>query len=146
MGFAILVRLHLYIESGPWSQKSSAIKFNYQSACRCPYSYFLKVLYHQKTQCCLYKATVLSLSEAPGIKTLKGVLVLWFCLVDNWICCNPLAPGRCENNFKSKIFKLYHVYIKNSSLGTHCEIALRWMPQNLINEKSTLVQVMACCR
>ena len=28
--------------------------------------------------------------------------------------------------------------MQNSSLGTCCEIALRWMPQYLINEKSIL--------
>ena len=35
--------------------------------------------------------------------------------------------------------------IYNSILGTHCEIALRWMPKHLSNERSTLVQVMAWC-
>ena len=34
--------------------------------------------------------------------------------------------------------------IQSSSLGT--DIALKWMPQNLTNEKSTMVQVMAWCR
>ena len=29
--------------------------------------------------------------------------------------------------------------------GISCEIALRWMPLHLNDEKSTLVQVMACC-
>ena len=33
-----------------------------------------------------------------------------------------------------------------SSLGTHFEIPLKWMPQKLTNEKSTLVQVMAWYR
>ena len=32
----------------------------------------------------------------------------------------------------------------NSSLGTHCEIAFSWMPQDF-TDKSTLVQVMAWC-
>ena len=32
-----------------------------------------------------------------------------------------------------------------SCWGTRCEIALCWMPQNFINGKSTLVQVMAWC-
>ena len=31
------------------------------------------------------------------------------------------------------------------SLGTHCEIALMWMPHNLADEKSLTVQVMAWC-
>ena len=34
--------------------------------------------------------------------------------------------------------------IQNITLGTRCEIALRWMSQNCINEKSTLFQVMTC--
>ena len=38
------------------------------------------------------------------------------------------------------IFKLI---VLNISLGIHCEFAPRLMPQNLNNEKSTLVQVMA---
>ena len=56
---------------------------------------------------------------------------------------NSLAPGWCGNNFESKIVKLI---TENSSLGIHCEIASREIPQNSTNEKSTLVQVMACCR
>ena len=55
---------------------------------------------------------------------------------------NLLALRKCSSNLKSRIFKLI---IQNSSLGSHCEIALRWMPQNLPNEKSALVQVMAWC-
>ena len=56
--------------------------------------------------------------------------------------CNYLDPGRCGNNFNSMMVKLI---IPDSSLGTRCETPLRWMPQNLSNEKSTLVQVMAWC-
>ena len=32
---------------------------------------------------------------------------------------------------------------QNSSLGTHCEIALRWTPQNLTNSNSIVVKLMA---
>ena len=53
---------------------------------------------------------------------------------------NSLAPGWSGCNFQ--IFKLV---IENSRLGTGCEIALRWMPQNPINGKSTLFQLMAWC-
>ena len=49
---------------------------------------------------------------------------------------------RCGNNFKSMIFK---PIIQINILGSHCEIALRWMRQDLTNDKSTLVQVMAWC-
>ena len=48
-------------------------------------------------------------------------------------------PGRCGINFKSIIFKLN---IQNRSCDTHWEITPVWMPQNLTNERSMLVQVM----
>ena len=35
--------------------------------------------------------------------------------------------------------------IQNSSWGAGCEIALEWMPQNLTNKKSAVVQVMCWC-
>ena len=55
-----------------------------------------------------------------------------------------LTPRKCGSNFKSILFKLI---IQNtcSSLSTHFEIVLRWMPQNFINEKAILGQVMAWC-
>ena len=53
---------------------------------------------------------------------------------------NSLALARCDSTFKSIIFMLI---IQNSRSGTGCEIALRCMSQNLTNEKSTFVQVMA---
>ena len=62
----------------------------------------------------------------------------------SWVV--KLLGGAVICNFKS-LFLLLNV--SNSSLGTHYEIAaLRWIwkPQNLINGKSTLVQVMAWCR
>ena len=49
---------------------------------------------------------------------------------------------RCGRNLKSKIFK--HVTQK-SYLGTHSVVALRWMPRNFTNGKSTLVVIMAWC-
>ena len=52
---------------------------------------------------------------------------------------NALARG---SSFKNAIFKLIN---QNSSWGTQCKIALRWIPQNLINDESTLVQMMAWC-
>ena len=56
---------------------------------------------------------------------------------------NSLAPRSYDSDFKSEIFKLI---IQNNSLGTHCEFALRWMPHNLPNQSSTLIQVMAWCQ
>ena len=57
-----------------------------------------------------------------------------------WV--NSLALEKCDNNMKSIIFKLI---TQNDSLGTSWEIELSWVPQNLINEKSALVQVLAWC-
>ena len=54
---------------------------------------------------------------------------------------NSMAPGSCGSNVVSIIFKLF---IRNSILGTRCDIALQWMPQNLTN-KSTFVQIKAWC-
>ena len=53
-----------------------------------------------------------------------------------------LDLGRCSNNSKRIISKLI---ILNRHLGTLCKIALRYMSQNLTNEKLMLVQVMAWC-
>ena len=56
---------------------------------------------------------------------------------------NSLAPGRCGSNLKTVTFKFIS---RIDILIISCEIALRWMPQDLIDEKSKLVQVMAWCR
>ena len=55
---------------------------------------------------------------------------------------NSLSPGRFQFNFSKVIFKLTLV---NGGWGISYEIALRWMPQDLTDDKSTLVQVMAWC-
>ena len=58
-----------------------------------------------------------------------------------WI--NSLAPGKFELNFRHAIFKRILVI---DDWGISCEIALTWKPQDLTDDKSTLVQVMAWCR
>ena len=50
---------------------------------------------------------------------------------------------RFEQNFRLVIFKLISVI---GGWGNSCEIALRWMPLDLTDDKSILVQVMAWCR
>ena len=55
---------------------------------------------------------------------------------------NSLVPGRFQFNFREVIFKLNLV---NGGWGISYEIALRWMPLDLTDDKSTLVQVMAWC-
>ena len=47
------------------------------------------------------------------------------------------------NNFKSVIFE--HL-LRIDLMNTSCEIALEWMPGNMFDDKSTLVEVMAWCR
>ena len=54
-----------------------------------------------------------------------------------------MAPGRFQFNSREVIFKLTVV---NGGWGISYEIALRWMPLDLTDDESTLVQVMAWCR
>ena len=56
---------------------------------------------------------------------------------------NSLAPGRFEQHFRKVIFMLISV---TDGWGISCKIAFRWMPVDLTDDKSTLVQVMAWCR
>ena len=56
---------------------------------------------------------------------------------------NLWAPGRFEFKFSLVIFKPILV---NGGWGISYWIALRWMPQDLTDDKSTLVQVIAWCR
>ena len=56
---------------------------------------------------------------------------------------NSLAPGRFQFNFRQVIFKPTLV---NGGWEFSYEIALRWMPLDLTDDTSTLVQVMAWCR
>ena len=58
-------------------------------------------------------------------------------------CVNSLAPGRCGCYLKLVVFKLVS---RINILSISCEIVLRWTPQDLTDDKSTLVQVMAWCR
>ena len=56
---------------------------------------------------------------------------------------NSLAPGKFEWNFKHVMFKQI---LMIDDWGISCEIALTWKPQDLAEDKLTLVQVMAWCR
>ena len=66
------------------------------------------------------------------------------CVID-WLThsVNSLAPGGFENIFQNVFFKLISWI---DTLSNSCETALRSMPQNPSDDKSTLVQVMAWCR
>ena len=56
---------------------------------------------------------------------------------------NSLAPERLQRNIRKVIFQLILV-IRGWSIS--CKIVLKWMPMDLNDGKSTLVQVMAWCR
>ena len=55
---------------------------------------------------------------------------------------NSLTPGRNEWNFRWVIFKLIFLVIDGWASR---EITLRWMPLDLTDHKSTLLQVLAWC-
>ena len=59
------------------------------------------------------------------------------------ISINSLAPGRPGCHFKTAIFNLVLVIGIFTSSNDN---ALRWMPWDLTDDKSTLVQVMTWCR
>ena len=82
----------------------------------------------------------------PGDKPLSGPMMVrlptHICVTrPQWV--NSFTPGKCGFHLKLAIFKLIS---RRDIFGISCEIVLRQMPQNLTNEKSTLVQVMAWCR
>ena len=56
---------------------------------------------------------------------------------------NSLAPGGFDYSLKLANFKLISMI---NILSIFCEIAISWMPQDLTDYLSTLVQVMAWCR
>ena len=56
---------------------------------------------------------------------------------------NSLTPGRSECDSKNAIFNLV---LLTGIFRSSYDNALRWMPQDLTDDKSTLVQVMAWCR
>ena len=56
---------------------------------------------------------------------------------------NSLAPGRSWCNIRNVIFNLALLI---GVFKSSCENVLRWMPQDLTDDESTLVQVIAWCR
>ena len=74
-------------------------------------------------------------SFVNNCEKIERVITALHCII------NSLAPGRCDCNLKSVISE-HMLQIKFMS-STSVEIALRWMPQNTFDDKSTLVQVIA---
>ena len=59
-----------------------------------------------------------------------------------WIIQHELIhTGRCTSNFESAIVNSLQKIVAWALAAE--QIALRWMPQNLTNVKSTSIQVMA---
>ena len=58
-----------------------------------------------------------------------------FTLMTCDIIYNSLAPEGCGSNFTSTFFK---VTLQIDILNFSCDNVPRWMPQNLIHDKSTL--------
>ena len=78
----------------------------------------------------LWETSTMARNNRHIFKTLQ------FIILTHW------SPGRFQFNFRKVIFKLT---LMNGGWGISYEIALRWMPQDLTDDKSTLVQVMAWC-
>ena len=66
----------------------------------------------------------------------------WHLIIQVTLIINSLAPGRFQFNFRQVIFKLVLV---NGGWGISRETALRWMPLDLTDDESTLIQAMAWC-
>ena len=76
-----------------------------------------------------------------NIRTYHMVVTRLSILVVTWF--KSLAPGRSQGDFKNVIFNLaLLIGISKSSYDN----VLRWMPRDLTDDQSTLVQVMAWCR
>ena len=91
----------------------------------------------------IFPITVQRIHELTGFATQKGWYHADF-FVERLInqLVNSLAPGRFQFIFRWVILKLI---LMNGGWGISYQIALRWMPLDLTDDNSTLVQVMACC-
>ena len=80
-------------------------------------------------------------SEAMGTDSiwLLNDLILTLNMLN---CFNSLAPRRFKRNFREVILKLILVI---NGWSFSCKIVLKWMPMDLTNGNSSLVQVMAWC-
>ena len=85
--------------------------------------------------------TFLSSPPAPPPPHIKHICIFLHTKVAHVF--NSLAPGRSECDYKNGIFNL--VLLTVIFRSSH-DNALQWMPQELTDDKSTLVQVMVWCR
>ena len=66
----------------------------------------------------------------------------WLSFTISFSLIQFIFPEGCGSNFRSVI---YEHMLQNKSISTSCEIALRWKPCNIYNDKSTLFQEMDWC-
>ena len=95
---------------------------------------------------------------APTLNNLRAFRVNWGICPSGPLNFEPchvgfvgsLANGRCHSNLERIIFKLIKVFLRSYYRIVTWAMALKlisdWVPQNLNNERSTLVAVMAWCR
>ena len=67
-------------------------------------------------------------------------LILWYFFIS---LINSLAPGKPRCHFETAIFNLVLLI---GIFTPSKDDALRWMPRDLTDDKSTLIQIMAWCR
>ena len=118
------------------------------SVCRCHVNYlcgfFLSIPQisypslhlHLILQNISYECTICSVYWRKSIFQSFNLIYLILMLI------NSLVPSRFPLNFRWLIVKPVFVI---DCWGLSCDIALEWMSSDPIDDKSTLVQVMACC-
>ena len=94
-----------------------------------------------------YLPVLLSMEVCPQRPCVPLYVKRWHCngnaCADPESLLNSLAPGKFDWNFRLGIFKQILVI---HDWGISCEIVHKWKPQDLTEDKSTLVPVMAWCR
>ena len=125
------------------------------------YVYFLSSLWHRDDagsgnpatwqRTCL--SEIFNTMAADGLMTLGtrlSAVMVWTKFSQNIpisapeeLTINSLAPGKCGCNLKLVFFQ---VISRTDILGISLASAPRWMPWDLTDDNSTLVQVMAWCR
>ena len=117
--------------------------------------YMLKHEIFELKSCCNWFCSYLTFNVTPTLQTTFANTISWrvqwtmnyFCSMEwhnlNTWSLNLSAPGRSERDSKNVIFNL--ILLISIFRSSH-DNALRWMPQDLTDDKSTLVQVMAWCR
>ena len=86
---------------------------------------------------------VLNLLLYPNVEVLLGTGASKAVVKHRMMIDNSLIPGRPRCHFKTAIFNLL---LLSGIFTSSKDNALRWVPWDLADDRSTLVQVMAWCR